>query len=85
MAIRVAINHKTVYQYDRFVSLSPHIFRLRPAVHSRTHIEAYSFKIFPAEHFITGNRIHLETIRPAWYFLKNKRTGIEVEAIANML
>ena len=52
MAIRVAIKHKTTYHYDRPVSLSPHIFRLRPAVHSRTPIEAYSFKIEPKEHFI---------------------------------
>ena len=52
MAIRVAINHKTAYHYDRFVSLSPHIFRLRPAVHSRTHIESYSFNVFPKDHFI---------------------------------
>ena len=52
MAIRVAINHKTAYTYDRLVSLSPHIFRLRPAVHSRTPIEAYSFKITPKDHFI---------------------------------
>ena len=52
MAIRVAINHKTTYAYDRFVSLSPHIFRLRPAVHSRTQIESYSLKITPKEHYI---------------------------------
>ncbi len=52
MAIRVAIKHKTTYHYDRKVSLTPHIFRLRPAVHSRTPIEAYSFKITPKNHFI---------------------------------
>ena len=52
MAIRVAIRHKTVYSYDRLVSVSPHIFRLRPAVHSRTAIESYSLKIEPKDHFI---------------------------------
>lgn len=52
MAIRVAIKHKTTYHYDRPVSLSPHIFRLRPAVHSRTPVEAYSFQITPKDHFI---------------------------------
>ena len=35
MAIRVALHHYTEYAYDRPVSLSPHVFRLRPAVHSR--------------------------------------------------
>jgi len=35
MPIRVALHHKTVYQYDRLVSLSPQIIRLRPAPHCR--------------------------------------------------
>ncbi|WP_431215106.1 transglutaminase N-terminal domain-containing protein [Puia sp. P3] len=52
MSIRIAINHKTTYTYDRLVALSPHVFRLRPAVHSRTPIEAYSFKVSPKDHFI---------------------------------
>ena len=39
MTIRVAIRHKTVYSFDRPVSLSPHVFRLRPAVHSRNRIQ----------------------------------------------
>jgi uncharacterized protein (DUF2126 family)/transglutaminase-like putative cysteine protease len=52
MAIRVALNHITSYRYDRPVKLSPHVVRLRPAVHSRTPIEAYSLKIRPEEHFI---------------------------------
>ena len=38
MTIRVAIRHKTVYSFDRPVSLSPLLFRLRQAVHSRTTI-----------------------------------------------
>ena len=47
MATRVAIQHKTTYRYDRPVSFSFHIFRLRPGVHSRTPIEGYSLKITP--------------------------------------
>ncbi|MCB0195761.1 MAG: transglutaminase family protein [Anaerolineae bacterium] len=52
MSIHVALNHKTHYRYDRLVALSPHIFRLRPAPHSRTPIEAYSLTIRPEPHFI---------------------------------
>lgn len=52
MSIRVALTHKTAYQYDKHVNLSPHIFRLRPAVHSRTPVLSYSLKIYPEKHFI---------------------------------
>jgi uncharacterized protein (DUF2126 family)/transglutaminase-like putative cysteine protease len=52
MAIRVAINHKTEYRFDRPVAVSPHIVRLRPAPHTRTPIEAYSLKVLPEKHFI---------------------------------
>ena len=50
--IRVALHHKTVYQYDRLVTLSPQTIRLRPAAHSRTTIPSYSLKAEPADHFI---------------------------------
>ena len=52
MAIRVALHHKTVYKYDRLVTLSPQIVRLRPAPHCRTPIVGYSLKIAPSGHFI---------------------------------
>src|SRR3974377_881241 len=59
MPIRVALHHKTVYRYDRLVSLSPHIIRLRPAPRSpppappcRTPVSAYSLKIEPSGYFI---------------------------------
>ncbi len=86
MSIRVAINHKTTYKYDRFVSLSPHVFRLRPAVHSRTPIEAYSFKVTPKDHFINwqqdpfGNWL-ARVVFPE----KAKELSVEVEVIADMV
>jgi transglutaminase-like putative cysteine protease len=52
MSVRVAITHRTEYLYDRAVVLSPHVFRLRPAVHCRTPITAYSLTITPEKHFI---------------------------------
>jgi uncharacterized protein (DUF2126 family) len=52
MGIRVVLHHKTVYNYDRLVTLSPQIVRLRPAPHSRTPITSYSLRIDPKDHFI---------------------------------
>lgn len=52
MTITVAITHHTEYQYDKPVAMSPHVFRLRPAPHSRTPISSYSLDIYPKNHFI---------------------------------
>src|SRR3984885_2096658 len=52
MTIKVALEHRTSYTFDRPVRVFPHIVRLRPAPHSRTPIEAYSLRVEPADHFI---------------------------------
>lgn len=52
MGIRVALHHKTTYNYDRLVTLSPQIVRLRPAPHSRTPVVSYSLRVEPRNHFI---------------------------------
>ncbi|MGB8505118.1 transglutaminase N-terminal domain-containing protein, partial [Mycobacterium sp.] len=52
MGIKVALEHRTSYTFDRLVEVYPHVVRLRPAPHSRTPIEAYSLTVEPADHFI---------------------------------
>jgi uncharacterized protein (DUF2126 family)/transglutaminase-like putative cysteine protease len=52
MSIKVALEHRTSYTFDRLVRVYPHVVRLRPAPHCRTPIEAYSLRIEPGEHFI---------------------------------
>ncbi|CRZ14698.1 transglutaminase family protein [Mycolicibacterium neworleansense] len=52
MGIKVALEHRTSYTFDRLVEVHPHVIRLRPAPHSRTPIEAYSLTVEPAGHFI---------------------------------
>ncbi|WP_078287927.1 transglutaminase family protein [Mycobacterium sp. D16R24] len=52
MGIKVALEHRTSYVFDRLVQVHPHEIRLRPAPHTRTPIEAYSLRIAPDDHFI---------------------------------
>lgn len=52
MAITVALTHITEYLYDREVTVSPQVIRLRPAPHSRTAVTAYSLQIDPQPHFL---------------------------------
>ena len=52
MGIKVALEHRTSYTFDRLVKVFPHVVRLRPAPHSRTPIEAYSLQVEPADHFV---------------------------------
>ena len=52
MAIRVALNHRTHYRFDRLVSIAPHEVRLRPAPHCRTPILSYSLTVRPEKQFI---------------------------------
>ncbi len=86
MAIRVAIRHKTVYSYDRLVALSPHVFRLRPAAHSRTPIESYSFKVEPKDHFINWQQDPFGNYQARVVFNdKTTQLKIEVEVIANLV
>jgi transglutaminase-like putative cysteine protease len=85
MAIRVALNHHTLYRYDRLVSLSPHVFRLRPAPHCRTPIEAYSLTIRPKEHFINWQQDPFGNFLARVVFPeKARQLSIEVDLVAQM-
>ncbi len=52
MSIHVALHHETSYRYDRRVSMSPQLIRLRPAPHTRTRVLSYALHISPDPHFI---------------------------------
>ena len=85
MGIRVALHHKTVYNYDRLVTLGPQIVRLRPAPHSRTPVISYSLRIEPKEHFINWQQ------DPQSNFLARivipeptRRFSLEVDLVAEM-
>lgn len=85
MALKVVISHKTTYLYDRKISLSPHIIRLRPAPHSRTPIEAYSIKIKPENNFFNWQQDPFGNYQARLVFPdKTDVFEIDVEIIADL-
>ncbi len=85
MSIRVAIRHHTKYSYDHAIKIFPHIFRLRPAVHSRTPIESYSLKIQPESHFLNWQQDPFGNFMARVVFPEPaKELVVDVEVIANL-
>lgn len=50
MTIKIALCHRTSYRFAAPAILGPHLIRLRPAPHSRTHIMGYSLEVAPKNH-----------------------------------
>ncbi|MGR3810977.1 transglutaminase family protein [Jiulongibacter sp. NS-SX5] len=85
MSIRVAIRHKMHYDYDRLINVSPQVIRLKPAVHSRTPIHAYSLKISPEQHFINWQQDPFGNFQARVVFPeKIKHLHVDVEVIADL-
>lgn len=85
MAIRVAIHHNTLYEFDQHTTLFPHVLRLRPAPHSRTKIHSYSLKVEPEDHFINWQQDPFGNFQARLVFAEQtKHLKISVEVIADM-
>ena len=85
MSIRVALNHKTHYQYDRAVEIFPQIVRLRPAPHCRTPIASYSLRVEPEQHFLNWQQDpHGNYLARLVFPEKARRVSVEVDLVAEM-
>ena len=85
MSIHVAIRHTTQYRFARPVNLSPHVIRLRPAVHSRTPIQSYSLKVLPQKHFINWQQDPFGNWLARLVFPdKTRELKVDVEVIADL-
>ena len=85
MAIHVALNHKTVYRYDRLVNLGPQIVRLRPAPHCRTPILSYSLRVTPKHHFLNWQQDPQSNYQARFVFPeKTREFVVEVDLVAEI-
>src|SRR5262245_32396915 len=85
MGIRVVLHHKTIYNYDRQVTLSPQIVRLRPAPHSRTPVTSYSLHIEPKDHFINWQQDpHGNFLARLVFPNQTRKFSLEVSLAADM-
>ena len=85
MAIHVALRHRTRYDYDRPVSLSPHVIRLRPAPHCRTPILSYSLGLVPKQHFINWQQDPFGNYLARVVFPEpTRQLVVDVELVAEM-
>ena len=85
MPIRVALNHKTEYRYDRPVTLQPHVVRLRPAPHTRTPILSYALTVTPSQHFCNWQQDPYSNYLARLVFLEPAREfTVEVDLIAEL-
>ncbi|MGB0499353.1 MAG: transglutaminase family protein, partial [Rubricella sp.] len=86
MTITVALTHRTSYTYDRPITLSPHVVRLRPAPHTRTPIKSYSFRVEPAEHFLNWQQDAFANWQARLVFPERaKKFEVTVDVVADMV
>lgn len=86
MAIKVALQHRTHWKYDKPVSLGPQVVRLRPAPHCRTPILSYTLTVLPQKHSNYWQQDPLSNFQARLLFPEKTREFlVEVELIAELV
>ena len=52
MGIQIGLNHRTLYRYEKPISLGPQVIQLRPAPHCRVPILSYSLSVTPKSYLL---------------------------------
>lgn len=83
--MQVALNHTTTYRYDRPVTLSPQVIRLRPVPHCRTPIVSYALSIRPTAHVLLWQQdAEGNALARAVFPVRTQELQIMVDCVADM-
>jgi len=85
MTIQIALNHRTLYRYDKAVAVGPQVVRLRPAPHCRTPVLSYSLSVTPAGHLLKWQLdLHNNHLARLLFPEKTNEFAVEVELVAEL-
>jgi len=85
MGIQVALNHRTLYRYEKAISLGPQVIQLRPALHCRTPILSYSLDVSPSEHVLNWQLDpHNNRLARLLFSGKTNELLVEVNLVADL-
>jgi uncharacterized protein (DUF2126 family) len=85
MGIQVALNHRTLYRYDKAISLGPQVIQLRPALHCQTPILSYSLEVAPTDHILNWQLDpHNNRLARLLILEKTSEFRVEVNLVADL-